>query len=139
MRVMSSEKIQFIDLKAQQRRIREQLDTKMKAVLDHGQYINGPEVGELERKLAAYVGVKHCIANANGTDSLMIAMMALGIGAGDEVITTPFTFIANGEMIAILGAKPVMVDIDPKTYNLDPTLIEAAITPKTKAIMPVSL
>jgi UDP-2-acetamido-2-deoxy-ribo-hexuluronate aminotransferase len=99
----------------------------------------GPEVAELEEKLAAYVGVKHCIAVSNGTDALKIAMMALGIGAGDEVITTPFTFIATGEMIALLGAKPVFVDIEPDTYNIDPAKIEKAITPKTKAIMPVSL
>ena len=93
----------------------------------------------LETMLAQYVGTQHCIGVSSGTDALLIAMMALGIGAGDEVITTPFTFIATGEMIAFLGAKPVFVDIDPKTYNLDPALIEAAITPKTKAIVPVSL
>jgi UDP-2-acetamido-2-deoxy-ribo-hexuluronate aminotransferase len=111
----------------------------MQKVLDHGQYILGPEINELEKKLAAFVGVKHCITVGNGTDALLIAMMALGIGCGDEVITTPFTFIATGESIALLGAKPVFVDIDPRTYNIDPTKIEAAITKKTKAIMPVSL
>jgi UDP-2-acetamido-2-deoxy-ribo-hexuluronate aminotransferase len=99
----------------------------------------GPEVYELEEKLAAYVGVKHCISMANGTDSLMIALMAFGIGQGDEVITTPFTFIATAEVTAFLGATPVFVDIDPKTYNLDPSKLEQAITPKTKAIIPVSL
>lgn len=131
--------MQFIDLKAQQQRIRNNIDKRIAAVLDHGQYIMGPEVAELETKLAEYVGVKHCVSVASGTDALMIAMMALGIGAGDEVITTPFTFIATGEMIALLGATPVFVDIDPATYNIAPALIEAAITDKTKAIMPVSL
>ena len=131
--------MQFIDLKTQQERIRPQIDERIKAVLAHGQYIMGPEVAELETKLANYVGVKHCISVASGTDALLVALMALGIKAGDEVITTPFTFIATGEMIALLGAVPVFVDIDAKTYNLDPTLLEAAITAKTKAIMPVSL
>lgn len=131
--------MEFIDLKAQQRRIRTELDRRISAVLDHGGYIMGPEVAELEDRLAAYIGVKHCIGVANGTDALLIAMMALGIGAGDEVITSPFTFIATGEMIALLGAVPVFVDIDEQTYNLDPNAIEAAITPRTRAIMPVSL
>lgn len=132
-------KIEFIDLKTQQQRILPDLERRMKAVLAHGQYIMGPEVAELEEKLARYTGVGHCIAVASGTDALLIAMMALGIRAGDEVITSPFTFIATGEMIALLGAKPVFVDIDPRTYNIDPAGIEAAITPRTKAIMPVSL
>lgn len=131
--------MRFIDLKTQYQRIEANVDRRIKTVLEHGQYIMGPEVEELEAKLAAYVGIKHCIGVANGTDALLIAMMALNIQAGDEVITTPFTFIATGEMIALLGAKPVFVDIDPKTYNIDPQKIEAAITPKTKAIMPVSL
>lgn len=131
--------IDFIDLKTQQDAIRPQLEKNIHRVLSHGQYIMGPEVAELETKLADYVGVKHCISASSGTDTLMIAMMALGIGAGDEVITTPFTFIATGEMIVLLGAIPVFVDIDPQTYNIDPAKIEAAITPKTKAIMPVSL
>lgn len=131
--------IDFIDLKTQQQRIYPELERRMKAVLDHGQYIMGPEIAELEEKLASYVGVSHCIAVASGTDALLIALMALGIGPGDEVITTPFTFIATGEMIALLGATPVFVDIDPQSYNLDPAQIEAAITPRTKAIMPVSL
>ena len=114
-------------------------------VLDHGKYFMGPEVSELEERLADFVSVKHCIGVASGTDALMIALIALialiamGIGHGDEVIASPFTFIATGEMIALLGAKPVFVDIDPKTYNIDPAKIEAVITPKTKAIMPVSL
>ncbi|MFA7351307.1 MAG: DegT/DnrJ/EryC1/StrS family aminotransferase [Methylotenera sp.] len=135
----SNKSIDFIDLKTQQDAIRPQLEKNIHRVLNHGQYVMGPEVAELETKLAEYVGVKHCISASSGTDTLMIAMMALGIGAGDEVITTPFTFIATGEMIALLGAIPVFVDIDPQTYNIDPAKIEAAITPKTKAIMPVSL
>ncbi len=135
----SAREIPFIDLKTQQERIKAELDARIAAVLEHGQYIMGPEVYELEKKLAEYTGAKHCISVANGTDALLIAMMALDIKSGDEVITTPFTFIATAEMIAFLGAKPVFVDIDPRTYNIDPNLIEAAITPRTKAIMPVSL
>jgi UDP-2-acetamido-2-deoxy-ribo-hexuluronate aminotransferase len=131
--------IPFIDLKTQQERIKETLDKRIAIVLAHGQYIMGPEVCELEEKLAAYTGAKHCITVANGTDALLIAMMALGIKAGDEVVTTPFTFAATAEMIAFLGAIPVYVDIDPRTYNIDANLIEAAITPRTKAIIPVSL
>jgi UDP-2-acetamido-2-deoxy-ribo-hexuluronate aminotransferase len=134
-----SKAIDFIDLKTQQDRIRTALENNIHRVLHHGQYIMGPEVKELEEKLAAYVGTKHCITASSGTDTLLIAMMALGIKPGDEIITTPFTFIATGEMIALLGAIPVFVDIDPRTYNIDPNKIEAAITPKTKAIMPVSL
>jgi UDP-2-acetamido-2-deoxy-ribo-hexuluronate aminotransferase len=131
--------IPFIDLRVQYQALKPQIQDRINRVLEHGQYIMGPEVKELEDKLAAYVGAKHCIAASSGTDTLLIAMMALGIGPGDEVITTPFTFIATGEMIALIGAAPVFVDIDPRTYNIDPSKIEAAITPKTKAIMPVSL
>ncbi len=131
--------IDFIDLKLQQDLIRPQLERNIHQILAHGQYILGPEMTELETKLAAFVGSKYCIANSSGTDALLIAMMALGIQAGDEIITSPFTFIATGEMIALLGAKTVFVDIDPETYNIDPAKIEAAITPRTKAIMPVSL
>ena len=133
------QKIEFIDLKRQQDEIAIELDKRIKTVLAHGQYIMGPEVKELEDKLAHYVGVNHCVSVSSGTDALLIALMALGIGNGDEVITTPFTFIATGEMIALLGATPVFVDIDQRTYNLDPLLIEQAVTPRTKAIMPVSL
>src|SRR5262245_13932844 len=129
----------FIDLKTQYQRVRESMNRRMQAVLDHGQFILGAEGQELERKLAEYVGVKHCIGASSGTDTLLIALLAYGIGPGDEVITSPFTFIATGEMIALAGAKPVFVDIDARTYNIDPRLIEAAITPRTKAIMPVSL
>ncbi len=129
----------FIDLKSQYRRIEDDVNHRIKAVLEHGQYIMGPEVIELEERLADYVGAQYCIGVSSGTDALLVAMMALGIGPGDEVITTPFTFIATGEMIALLGAVPVFVDIDPHTYNIDPAKIEAAITDKTRAIMPVAL
>ncbi|WP_417797219.1 DegT/DnrJ/EryC1/StrS family aminotransferase [Stutzerimonas nitrititolerans] len=131
--------IEFIDLKAQQAQIKDKIDSGIQRVLEHGQYILGPEVAELEEKLAAFVGAKHCISVANGTDALQIAQMALGIGPGDEVITPGFTYIATAETVALLGAKPVYVDVDPRTYNLDPQLLEAAITPRTKAIIPVSL
>jgi UDP-2-acetamido-2-deoxy-ribo-hexuluronate aminotransferase len=131
--------MEFIDLKAQYRRLKASIDARMQAVLDHGQYIFGPEVFELEEHLAARTGAKHCISCASGTDALLLALMALGIAPGDEVITSPFTFFATGEMIALLGAVPVFADIDPATYNLDPARIEAAITPRTRAIMPVGL
>ncbi len=131
--------IEFCDLAAQQDRIRPALEKSIHRVLHHGQYILGPEVAELEEKLAAYTGAKHCISVANGTDALQIAQMALGIGPGDEVITPGFTYIATAETVALLGARPVYVDIDPRTYNLDPALLEAAISPRTKAIIPVSL
>jgi len=131
--------IDFIDLKAQQARIKSQIDSAIARVLAHGQYILGPEVAELEERLAAYTGAKHCITVANGTDALQIAQMALGIGPGDEVITPGFTYIATAETVALLRAKPIYVDIDPRTYNVNPALLEAAITPRTKAIIPVSL
>ncbi len=131
--------MQFIDLAAQQALIKEKIDHNIQQVLTHGQYILGPEVAELEEKLATFVGAKHCISVANGTDALQIAQMAFGIGPGDEVITPGFTYIATAETVALLGAKPVYVDVCPKTYNLDPQLLEAAITPRTKAIIPVSL
>jgi len=131
--------MQFIDLKAQSNRIEDRLLARFKAVLDHGAYIMGPEITELEHALAAFVGVEHALSVSSGTDALLIALMALDIGAGDEVITTPFSFFATAEVIALLGAKPVFVDIDKATYNIDVNLIEAAINAKTKAIMPVSL
>lgn len=131
--------IEFIDLKTQQARIKNEIDAAIRRVLDHGKYILGPEVTELEEKLSVYTGAKHCITCANGTDALQIAQMALGVGPGDEVIMPGFTYIATGETAALLGAKPVYVDIDARTYNLDPRLVEAAITPRTKAIIPVSL
>jgi UDP-2-acetamido-2-deoxy-ribo-hexuluronate aminotransferase len=126
-------------LAAQQARIKDKIDAGIQRVLAHGKYILGPEVDELEEKLAAYVGAKYCISVANGTDALQIAQMALGIGFGDEVIVPGFSYIATAETPAVLGAKPVYVDIDPVTFNIDPEKIEAAITPKTKAIIPVSL
>lgn len=131
--------IEFIDLKAQQARLKDKIEAGIQNVLTHGQYILGPEVAELEEKLAAYVGAKYCISCANGTDALQIAQMAFGIGSGDEVITPGFTYIATAETVAILGATPVYVDVNPKTYNLDVEQLEAAITPRTKAIIPVSL
>lgn len=131
--------MQFIDLAAQQARIKTEIDANIQKVLAHGKYILGPEVAELEEKLAAYTGAKYCISCANGTDALQIALMALGVGPGDEVITPGFTYIATAETSAVLGAKPVYVDIDERTYNLNPDLLEAAITPKTKAIIAVSL
>jgi UDP-2-acetamido-2-deoxy-ribo-hexuluronate aminotransferase len=131
--------IEFMDLKAQQALIKDKIDTGIQQVLAHGQYILGPEVAELEENLANFVGAKYCISVANGTDALQIAQMAFGIGPGDEVITPGFTYIATAETVALLGAKPVYVDVDPRTYNLDPQLLEAAITPRTKAIIPVSL
>ncbi|MDV2470209.1 DegT/DnrJ/EryC1/StrS family aminotransferase [Acinetobacter chinensis] len=131
--------IEFIDLKAQQARLKDKIEAGIQNVLTHGQYILGPEVKELEEKLAAYVGAKHCISCANGTDALQIVQMAFGIGPGDEVITPGFTYIATAETVAVLGATPVYVDVNPKTYNLDIEKLEAAITPHTKAIIPVSL
>ena len=131
--------MQFTDLKAQYAALKPQIDARIQRVLDHGQYILGPEVAELEAALAAFVDVPHCVTVASGTEALLIALMALGVKAGDEVITTPFTFAATAEVIALLGARPVFVDIEPETCNIDPRLIEAAITPKTRAIMPVSL
>lgn len=131
--------MQLIDLQAQYHRIKADVDERIHAVLEHGKYVHGPEIQELEQRLADYAGVRHCVALSSGTDALLIAMLALDIGPGDEVITPAFTFIATGEMIGLLGATPVFVDIDADTYNIDAALIEAAITDKTKAIMPVSL
>ena len=131
--------IPFIDLAAQQARIKPQIDAAIQRVLSHGKYILGPEVDELEERLTGYTGAKYCITCANGTDALQIALMALGVGPGDEVITSAFSYIASAEAAALLGAKPVYLDIEPSTFNLDCTLLEAAITSRTKAIIPVSL
>lgn len=131
--------MEFIDLRGQQERIRPALQARMAAVLEHGRYILGPEVAELEAALADYCGVKHCIGVANGTDALQLALLALGIGPGDEVITPSFSYVAAAEMIEIVGARTVFVDIDPRTYNIDPAVIAAAITPRTKAIVAVDL
>jgi len=136
--------MEFVDLKAQYRHIQARVDARIRTVLEHQRFILGPEVEELEQRLAARVGARHCISCASGTDALLLALMALEIGPGeadspDEVITPPFTFFATGEMIALVGARPVFIDIDPVTYNIDPGRIEAAITPRTRAILPVSL
>lgn len=131
--------VEFVDLKAQLRAVRVPVNDRIQKVIDHGQFIMGPEVAEMEQRLAAFTGAKHCISVASGTEALLIALMALGIGRGDEVITTPFTFVATAETIALLGATPVFVDVEPDTCNIDSEKIEAAITSRTKAIMPVSL
>jgi UDP-2-acetamido-2-deoxy-ribo-hexuluronate aminotransferase len=131
--------MEFIDLKSQYQASRDLINGRIQAVLEHGQYIMGPEVGELEARLAEYTGARHCVTVASGTEALLIALMALGVGRGDEVITTPFTFIATAEAIVLLGAVPVFVDIDPVTCNIDPALVEEKITAKTRAIIPVSL
>jgi len=131
--------IPFIDLKTQYRALQSSIQARIDAVLEHGQYILGPEVRELEERLQTYTGAKHCITVASGTEALLISLMALGIQPGDEVITTPFTFVATAEVIVLLGAIPVFVDVEPDTCNIDANLIEAAITSKTKAIIPVSL
>lgn len=132
-------RIGFVDLKTQQDALRPRLEQGIHRLLHHGQYILGPEVTELEQRLADYTGAKHCVTSASGTDALLISLMALGIGPGDEVITTPFTFVATVEVIVLVGATPVFVDIEPDTCNIDARLIEAKITDHTRAIMPVSL
>lgn len=129
----------FIDLAEQQRHIKTELDASIQRVLQHGKYILGPEVDQLESELATFTGAKHCITCANGTDALQIAQMALNIGPGDEVITPGYSYIATAESIALLGAIPVYIDIDPHTYLIKTSDIEAAITERTKAILPVSL
>ena len=131
--------MQFTDLKTQYAALKLRIDERIQRVLDHGQYIMGPEVGELEAALAAYTGARHCITVSSGTEALLISLMALGLKPGDEVITTPFTFAATAEVIVLLGGKPVFVDIEPDTCNIDASLIEAKITRRTRAIMPVSL
>ncbi|HEX7688970.1 MAG TPA: DegT/DnrJ/EryC1/StrS family aminotransferase [Burkholderiaceae bacterium] len=131
--------MEFIDLKTQYAALREEIGARMQKVLDHGQYIMGPEVKELEAALAADTGAKHCVTVASGTEALLIALMALDLKPGDEVVTTPFTFAATAETIVLLGGRPVWVDIEPDTCNIDAAKIEAAITPRTKAIIPVSL
>jgi UDP-2-acetamido-2-deoxy-ribo-hexuluronate aminotransferase len=131
--------MQFIDLKSRHKLIGDKINARLQKVMDHGQFILGPEVDELEQKLTEFTGSKHCVTVSSGTDSLLIALMALGVGAGDEVITVPYTWISTAEVIALLGAKPVFVDIRPDTWNMDESLLQAAITTKTKAIMPVSI
>ncbi|WLH02847.1 DegT/DnrJ/EryC1/StrS family aminotransferase [Pseudomonas beijingensis] len=131
--------IPFVDLRTQYEALKENIQCRINNVLEHGQYIMGPEVAELESRLSVYTGAKHCITVSSGTDALLISLMALGVGPGDEVVTTPFTFAATAEVIVLLGAIPVFIDIDPLTCNIDVTQLEAAITSKTKIIMPVSL
>jgi len=132
-------KMNFIDLQAQYKKYKDEIDTQIHQVLDTSSYILGPKVAELEKNLAEFTGVKHAIACSSGTDALLLALMALDVKPGDEVITSPFTFIATAEMIAFVGAVPVFADIEDKTYNIDPAKIEEKITSKTKAIMPVSI
>lgn len=131
--------IPFIDLKSQYRLMKSDIDAAIQAVLDHGRYIIGPEVAAMEQALAGRIGARHCIAVGSGTDALLISLMALGIGPGDEVVTTAFTFAATAEMIILAGATPVLVDIEPDSCNIDVARIEEAITDRTRAIMPVSL
>ncbi|MEN9670615.1 MAG: lipopolysaccharide biosynthesis protein, partial [Pseudomonadota bacterium] len=126
--------IEFIDLKTQYRDLKNSVDARIQRVLDHGQYIMGPEVKELEAALQTYTGAKHCITVASGTEALLIALMAMGIKPGDEVITSPFTFVATGEVIVLLGAVPVFVDVEPDTCNMDVSKVAAAISSKTRAI-----
>lgn len=131
--------MQFIDLKTQYQRYQTEIDARMREVVEHGKFIMGPEIAELEAVLAKYVGVGHCITVSSGTHSLEIALRALDIGPGDEVITVPFTWISSAEVVSLVGAKPVFVDIEPVSFNLDVDRLEQAITPRTKAILPVSL
>ncbi len=131
--------MEFIDLKAQYADLKIEIDARIQAVLDHGRYIMGPEVAELEQALAEYVGVRHCVTVASGTEALLIALMALDVKPGDEIVTTPFTFAATAEVILLLGAKPVFVDVELDTCNIDADQLSAAITERTRAILPVSL
>lgn len=136
---MSNMNIEMVDLRNQNDAIRKDIDSAIDAVLESTAFIRGREVGEFECKLAGYLGGSFALGVGNGTDALQIAMMALGIGRDDEIITTPFTFIATAEAAALLGAKPVFADIDPRTFNLDPDKVEELITDRTKAIVPVHL
>ena len=119
--------MQFIDLAAQQERIKDRIDRNIQTVLSHGRYILGPEVAELEEALASYVGAKHAIGCSSGTDALLLALMTQGVGPGDMILTTPFTFVATAEVITLLGATPVFVDIDPTTFNMDPSLLDLSL------------
>jgi UDP-2-acetamido-2-deoxy-ribo-hexuluronate aminotransferase len=131
--------MEFIDLKSQYQTLRPGINARIQAVLDHGQYIMGPEVQELESRLAAHTGAVHCVTVASGTEALLLALMAIDVKPGDEVITTAFSFVATAEVIVLLGATPVFVDIEPDTCNINAALIEQHITGKTRAIIPVSL
>lgn len=132
-------RIPLLDLKEQYKQFREEALKKIETIMSNQDFILGKEVDALEREIAEYCHTKYAIGVASGTDALVLSLKAMGIGPGDEVITTPFTFMATAEAIALIGAKPVFIDIDPETYNMDPALIEASITPKTKAILPVHL
>lgn len=131
--------LQMVDLKSQYQRIKPQIDNAIQGVIDSCQFVKGAEVKTFEQELAQYLGVRHAIACGNGTDALQVALMALGLKPGDEVITTDFTFIATVEVIALLGLKPVLVDVDRATFNIDVEKVEKSITPRTKAIVPVHL
>ncbi|HEX8551158.1 MAG TPA: DegT/DnrJ/EryC1/StrS family aminotransferase [Abditibacteriaceae bacterium] len=131
--------VPLLDLTRQYQELKPEIDAAVLGLLEGGQYVLGPAVSDFEEAAAHYLGVKHAIGVANGTDALLLSLRALGLEAGDEVITTPFSFIATAEVVSLLGATPVFVDIDPQTFNIDPNLIEAAITPRTKAIIPVHL
>ncbi|MDD3477231.1 MAG: DegT/DnrJ/EryC1/StrS family aminotransferase, partial [Sulfurimonas sp.] len=132
-------KINLIDLQAQYKKYESEINSEVMEVFNSAQFIGGEKLNTLEKGLEAYTGAKHAIGCSSGTDALLLALMALDIGEGDEVITTPFTFIATAEVIALLGAKSIFVDIDEESYNIDPSKIEAVITDRTKAIIPVSL
>lgn len=136
---MSKLNIPMVDLKGQYQTLKQEIDAGIQDVLNATSFILGPNVQALEKEVADYCGVKHAIGVASGTDALHLALLAAGVGSGDEVITTPFTFIATAEAIAYVGAKPVFVDIHPDTFNIDVSLIEAAITDKTKAVLPVHM
>jgi len=136
---MEMHPIHMVDVVGQYRKIKPEIDAAVQRVLESGQYILGKEVSGFENEIARYLNVRHAVGCASGTDALLVALMALGVGSGDEVVTTPFTFVATTETIVLLGAKPVYVDIDPDTFNLRPDLVEAAITPRTRAIIPVHL
>ncbi len=131
--------MQFIDLQAQYQAYKEEIDRRIAAVLDSSRYVLGPEVAELEEKLASYVGVRHAVAVANGTDALMLCLLALGVKPGDEIICPSFTFMATAEVVSFLGAKPVFADIDEATYNLNPESVEAAMTERTRGVIAVDL
>jgi dTDP-4-amino-4,6-dideoxygalactose transaminase len=131
--------VPLLDLKAQYAALRDEIRPAVDRVLESQQCINGPEVAQLEREIAKYCQAKHCVGVSSGTDAILLSLMALDVGEGDEVVTTPYTFFATAGCIARVGAKAVFVDIDPATFNIDPTKIEAAISPRTKAIMPVHL
>jgi UDP-2-acetamido-2-deoxy-ribo-hexuluronate aminotransferase len=131
--------IPFADLAAQYAALKDEIDGRIARVLEHGQFILGPEVGEMEKALASYVGARQCIAVASGTEALLMSLMALGVGPGDEVIVPAFTFAATAEVVVLVGATPVLVDVEPDTCNIDASLVEGAITERTRAIIPVGL